>query len=238
VEDAGHLSTTILHRTAEEVPEPTPVEPVIEPVEPVGVEPAPEVAAVAASPRSGRRPAGSIVAIVAGVAVLAFAARSLAAAGPPADAGAPATTATTARTAPVAKAPVAPPSTTATIGPSPACGAAGSTLDVDGDGCADAVAISDGVVAVHGTRFAVGAPGDDVVVGDWDCDGIATPAVLRPSTGEVFVFSTWSGPGADVTVPSVARVSGGQHAVVQAAPAGCAHLAVERDDGTVVEVPL
>lgn len=42
-------------------------------------------------------------------------------------------------------------------------------------------------------RWEVGADGDVVVVGDWDCDRLATPAVLRPSTGEVAVFDRWAG---------------------------------------------
>lgn len=41
-------------------------------------------------------------------------------------------------------------------------------------------------------RWEVGVEGDVVVVGDWDCDRLVTPAVLRPSTGEVAVFDRWA----------------------------------------------
>jgi hypothetical protein len=42
-----------------------------------------------------------------------------------------------------------------------------------------------------GHAVAVGGAGDLVVVGDWDCDGIDTPAVLRPSSHSVWVFDRW-----------------------------------------------
>ena len=48
-------------------------------------------------------------------------------------------------------------------------------------------------VTTDAGRWEVGAEGDVVVVGDWDCDRLATPAVLRPSTGEVAVFDRWAG---------------------------------------------
>ena len=63
--------------------------------------------------------------------------------------------------------------------------------DVDGDGCPDDVEIDGPVVRIAGVRWAVGEPGDVAAVGDWDCDGVATPAVLRPSTGELFTYDDW-----------------------------------------------
>ncbi len=42
-----------------------------------------------------------------------------------------------------------------------------------------------------GRRYGVGRPGDVVVLGDWTCDGVRTPAALRPSTGEIAIFTTW-----------------------------------------------
>lgn len=58
-------------------------------------------------------------------------------------------------------------------------------------------------VSTDDGRWEVGAEGDVVVVGDWDCDRLATPAVLRPSTGEVAVFDRWAG-----EEPEVARAVG------------------------------
>jgi len=107
-------------------------------------------------------------------------------------------------------------------------------------GCGPAV-IDGTVVTVGGHRFEVGEPGDRVVVGDWDCDGIATAAALRPSTGEVFVFTTWTS-GPDVVATAVARIDGGVDLVAGATAAagvdGCDPLAVRRGDGSLAPVDL
>ncbi|MEZ5243981.1 MAG: hypothetical protein R2707_02710 [Acidimicrobiales bacterium] len=53
-----------------------------------------------------------------------------------------------------------------------------------------------GVEFVHdGRRYGLGAPGDIAVLGDWDCDGIATPALLRIADRTVAVFDRWPEPG-------------------------------------------
>lgn len=64
--------------------------------------------------------------------------------------------------------------------------------DVDGDGCPEAVALDGRIAQVGSVTVELGEDGDLVTLGDWDCDGVATPAVLRPATGEVFVFPEWS----------------------------------------------
>jgi eukaryotic-like serine/threonine-protein kinase len=86
----------------------------------------------------------------------------------------------------------------------------------------------DGTTVTVGTiRFAVGAPGDQVAVGDWDCDGNLTPAVLRPSTGEVFLFPGWAGDD-DLQVPAAGLVPGARE--LQASPGRCGPPVVIRDD--------
>ncbi|MEM9520246.1 MAG: hypothetical protein AAGA37_13060 [Actinomycetota bacterium] len=66
-----------------------------------------------------------------------------------------------------------------------------------------------GTTLVHdGRRFAVGSAGDIVEVADWACSGTATPAVLRPATGDVVVFTEWPAPGAEL-MPTVAVVVDG-----------------------------
>lgn len=93
------------------------------------------------------------------------------------------------------------------------------------------------IVEAGGDRFEVGLPGDQAVVGDWDCDGVVTVALLRPSTGEVFVFNSWAGPDDDVTVPPAARVPGATRAVTHDPDGdGCATILVEREDAAGVEV--
>jgi serine/threonine protein kinase len=41
--------------------------------------------------------------------------------------------------------------------------------------------------------FALGQPGDEIAFGDWNCDGTATPAVIRGE--DAFVFTSWPGDG-------------------------------------------
>ena len=69
--------------------------------------------------------------------------------------------------------------------------------DVDGDGC-DTAALWDGKVLLvevepdqPARRYQVGQAGDQLVLGDWDCDGRATLGLYRPLTGEEFLFESW-----------------------------------------------
>lgn len=97
------------------------------------------------------------------------------------------------------------------VWPAPTCPppAAGPiTADVDGDGCADAVTLADGVVSAAGRRWSVGVEGDVVALGDWDCDGRATPAVVRPGEGSAWVFDAWAEPGVDVKAEPAGAVPG------------------------------
>lgn len=100
-----------------------------------------------------------------------------------------------------------------------------------GSGCATPVEVDGSLVRVGEVRYQVGEPGDVVALGDWDCEGGATPAVLRPSTGEVFVFDSWAGE-ADVAVGATDRVDGADELVVEGASDGCDRLIVVRADGT------
>ncbi len=49
----------------------------------------------------------------------------------------------------------------------------------------------------QGNQYQVGLSGDVATVGQWLVDGQCSPepllALLRPSTGEVFVFDQWAG---------------------------------------------
>jgi hypothetical protein len=130
----------------------------------------------------------------------------------------------------------APPSTPGPV-LQPGCPPAGGP-DLDGDGCPDPVRVDGAEVVVGDRRFAAGAPGDVVVVGDWACAETATPAVLRPSTGEVFVFPAWPAPGGDVVAGAAAVVPGATSLHVRVGAGGCPVLEAETADGarTVVEV--
>lgn len=62
---------------------------------------------------------------------------------------------------------------------------------------------------VHqGRLYAIGQAGDIVVTGDWDCDGTPTPALLRPTTGEVAVFAEWPAARASIAPASTTVVDG------------------------------
>ncbi|MBW3643372.1 MAG: hypothetical protein KY447_10705, partial [Actinobacteria bacterium] len=82
----------------------------------------------------------------------------------------------------------------------------GATLlegDLDGDGCPSFAVRRGDVLEVvidpaedQPRRYQLGRADDHLLLGDWDCDGIDTPGLYRPSTGEVFYFYEWSRKGA------------------------------------------
>lgn len=66
------------------------------------------------------------------------------------------------------------------------------------------VHVAQPTVLVHGgRRFALGSTDDHVVMGDWDCDGEPTPAVLVRATGEIARFGRWPEPGGSVFADEV-----------------------------------
>lgn len=69
-----------------------------------------------------------------------------------------------------------------------------------------AVAPFSGNEFVHdGRRYGLGTGTDVTVIGDWNCDGIATPALLQPAHGLVAVFDSWPEPGG--SIPPAATAS-------------------------------
>jgi hypothetical protein len=63
-------------------------------------------------------------------------------------------------------------------------------------------------LTVDGTTYAVGQPGDIVVLGDFDGDERPSAALLRPATGAVYVFDEWPEPGSAVTPRALEVPSG------------------------------
>ena len=95
--------------------------------------------------------------------------------------------------------------------------------------------VAGSMLAAGGRRYRVGQPGDELLVADWDCDGTPTPALLRPSTSEVFVFPAWVEHG-ELSVRPVVRVPGGAGLVSDMGSGGCPTLAVRTTDGSLVPV--
>jgi hypothetical protein len=86
--------------------------------------------------------------------------------------------------------------------------------------------------------FAIGDPDDVVLTGDWLCRDEPVPALLRPATGQVYVFDRW--PSGDEELPGrlVGTVLGAVRLVSVTDPDHpCPHLVAERADGSRVEVP-
>ena len=111
--------------------------------------------------------------------------------------------------------------------------------DVDGDGCPDGLRYADGILQAGDIRWSLGQPGDQVATGDWSCRGTRTLALYRPSTGDIFRFDGWAGPGTDVTATAVGRVPGGS--ALRAADVdrdGCHEAVVERGTGAPEVVRL
>jgi len=123
----------------------------------------------------------------------------------------------------------------ARVCPAPAAPAGVPLLhgDIDGDGCPGTATWANGVLTVWAagaaspTRFAIGEPGDVVLLGDWTGSGLATPAVYRPTTGMVYEFISWA-PKTGSVGPAITWDSGRPNGVatVQLGKDGRDHVAV------------
>ncbi len=92
-------------------------------------------------------------------------------------------------------------------------------------------------VASDGKIYRIGSEGDQVVIGDWNCDGNRSALVLRPSSGEVFHFRTWA--GADRPVESQLIKVIEDATLLRAHGDGCGPAVIEARDGSThrVEIP-
>jgi hypothetical protein len=71
-------------------------------------------------------------------------------------------------------------------------------------------------------RIAIGEPGDQLVLGDWDCDGVDTPGLYRADAGDVQYFDAW---------PQVEQQRYQPDRTEPAGPGGSASLAEGDGDG-------
>ncbi|MEM7141990.1 MAG: hypothetical protein AAF548_13270 [Actinomycetota bacterium] len=87
------------------------------------------------------------------------------------------------------------------------------------------------VVEHDGRRYGVGDVGDIVVVGDWNCDGIGTPALLQVASGHVARFDRWPEVGGEIAPTSQALHTGAVG--LDVVPAGpCDRLRVIEPSGS------
>jgi hypothetical protein len=92
-----------------------------------------------------------------------------------------------------------------------------------------------GVLTVGAEHFAIGGPGDAVVLGRWTCQKSATVVLLRAATGSVWVFSGWASPGRSMRAVAAGHVP--SFVAARSIPAGrCDDLLVTRADGTTTRL--
>ena len=107
--------------------------------------------------------------------------------------------------------------------------------DVDGDGCPEPIELDGRTARVGTVTVELGQDGDVVALGDWACTGTATPALLRPTTGEVFVFPAWS-LDEPLEVDAVTVVPGATG--IAAGPEACPAPVLDTADGPrTIELP-
>jgi hypothetical protein len=103
--------------------------------------------------------------------------------------------------------------------------ALGCTIDLGWDAEERILSVpTDGAEPV---RYRLGEPGDQLVVGDWDCDGRDTPGLYRPVSGEVFTFDGFAGAGGElVSGPPRETGATGGDPVVTTGNDGCDRVEV------------
>jgi hypothetical protein len=78
----------------------------------------------------------------------------------------------------------------------------------------------DGLLAVGGARYRVGAAGDEVLVAPWGC-GPDRALLLRRTTGDLYLFDRWATAGRPVTGRRAAHVAAGAELSATRDERGC-----------------
>ncbi len=114
----------------------------------------------------------------------------------------------------------------------------GNSLDGTVAGTGSQATTAAGAILEHaGRRYAIGASGDIVLTGDWDCAGEPTPAIVRPTSGAVVVFDTWPAPGESISMPVRWRVDSPLDALTET-HGGCDLIRVHTATGSRLLDPL
>lgn len=72
------------------------------------------------------------------------------------------------------------------------------------------VEVAERIVRTDAGRWEVGADGDVLAIGDWDCDRSPTPAVLRRADGRIAVFDRWATDDVEETARPIGVVAGAE----------------------------
>ena len=88
-------------------------------------------------------------------------------------------------------------------------------------------------IEIAGASYQIGESGDIAATGDWNCDGEETAALLRPSSGSIFVFERWADDGEELTATALTKIEGATGIRAEPSNGGCDHLIVESVDGDV-----
>lgn len=99
-----------------------------------------------------------------------------------------------------------------------------------------ATVLDDGTITHEGGRYGIGGPGDEVIVGDWSCDGTATPALLDRRRGLVFVFGRWPDDG-PLSAPAATTAAAGERLGARAGRP-CGPPVLIGADGAARDVPV
>jgi hypothetical protein len=94
------------------------------------------------------------------------------------------------------------------------------------------------MVDLAGHRYEIGRPGDRAHVGHWRCDTDQQVILVRPTTGELFLFDDAPPGGEQRTVTAFAKVLGATDARPVGVDDSCPTLMVERADGQVTPLAL
>lgn len=89
--------------------------------------------------------------------------------------------------------------------------------------------------ALMDRSWTFGDENDLQVLGDWDCDGETTPALVDASTGDVWVIDAWPAPGASAAARYVTTIDL-PRSVAAVESDTCDAMRVERTDGGTITV--
>jgi hypothetical protein len=99
---------------------------------------------------------------------------------------------------------------------------------------------TDGVLRTDEGAWTIGRAGDLIATGDWDCDGVATVALLRPATGALYSFRDWARVGDDLVADLLGSIDGATGLDAKDVDGdGCDEVLVDRvgDEPAVVRPP-